>query len=114
MIEAIPIEKALETLILKEKDKANQRISQLENNLKEMVTAIQMQPEIKEEPRFTLLTSDEAIKNRGRLIFKKSKKDFKIVVSMEHITKTNLHYFREFLQLIADHNARLRINHCYD
>lgn len=109
MIEAIPIEKALETLISKEKDKANERISQLENNLKEMVTAIQMQPEIKEEARFTLLTSDEAIKNRGRLIFKKSKKDFKIVVSMEHITKPALHYFREFLQLIADHNAKLEL-----
>jgi sugar-specific transcriptional regulator TrmB len=109
MIEAIPIEKALETLISKEKSKANERISQLENNLKEMVTAIQMQPEIKEEARFTLLTSDEAIKNRGRLIFKKSKKDFKIVVSMEHITKPALHYFREFLQLIADHNARLEL-----
>ncbi len=109
MIEAIPIEKALETLILKEKDKANKRISQLENNLKEMITAIQMQPEIKEEARFTLLTSDEAIKNRGRVIFKKSKKDFKIVVSMEHITKPALHYFREFLQLIADHDAKLEL-----
>jgi sugar-specific transcriptional regulator TrmB len=109
MIEAIPIDKALETLISKEKDKANERISHLENNLKEMITAIQMQPEIKEEARFTLLTSDEAIKNRGYLIFKKIKKDFKIVVSMEHITKPALHYFREFLQLIADHDARLEL-----
>jgi len=109
MIEAIPIDKALETLISKEKDKANERISQLENNLKEMITAIQMQPEIKEEARFTLLTSDEAIKNRGRLIFKKTKKEFKIVASMENITKPALHYFREFLQLIADHDARLEL-----
>jgi sugar-specific transcriptional regulator TrmB len=109
MIEAIPIDEALETLISKEKDKANERISHLENNLKEMITAIQMQPEIKEEARFTLLTSDEAIKNRGRLIFKKTRKDFKIVASMEHITKPALHYFREFLQLIADNDAKLKL-----
>ena len=109
MIEAIPIEEALETFISKEKDKATERISHLENNLKEMITAIQMQPEIKEEARFTLLTSDEAIKNRGHLIFKKNKKDFKIVASMEHITKPALHYFREFLQLITNNNARLEL-----
>jgi sugar-specific transcriptional regulator TrmB len=109
MIEAIPIDKALETLISKEKDKANERISHLENNLKEMITAIQLQPETKEEARFTLLTSDEAIKNRGRIIFKKPKKDFKIVASIEHITKPALHYFREFLQLIANHDARLEL-----
>ena len=109
MIEAIPIDEALETLISKEKDKANERISHLENNLKEMIVAIQMQPEIKEEARFTLLTTDEAIKNRGHLIFKKAKKDFKIVASMEHITKPALHYFREFLQLIAANDARLEL-----
>ena len=40
-----------------------------------MVSAIQQQPEIKEEARFTLLTTDEAIKNRGRLTFKKIKKN---------------------------------------
>lgn len=109
MIEAIPIEKALETLISKEKEKANQRISHLENNLKEMVNAIQKQPEIKEEARFTLLTSDEAIRNRGRLIFKKAKKEFKIVATMESITKPALHYFRDFLQNIAEKNARLKL-----
>jgi sugar-specific transcriptional regulator TrmB len=109
MIEAIPIEEALETLITKEKDKAEKRISHLENNLKEMITAIQMQPENKEEARFTLLTSDEAIKNRGHLIFKKAKKEFKIVASMEHITKPALHYFREFLQLIVDNDARAEL-----
>jgi sugar-specific transcriptional regulator TrmB len=109
MIEAIPIDEAFETLISKEKDKANERISHLENDLREMITAIQMQPEIKEEARFTLLTSDEAIKNRGRIIFKKTRKNFKIVASLEHITKPALHYFREFLQLIADNDARLNL-----
>jgi sugar-specific transcriptional regulator TrmB len=109
MIEAIPIDEALETLISKEKEKANERISHLENSLKEVIAAIQMQPEIKEEAQFTLLTNDEAIKNIGRLIFKRKRKNFKIVASMEQITKPGLHYFREFLQIIADHEARLKL-----
>ena len=49
MIEAIPLEKALESLISKEREKSIERISRLENNLKEMVNSIQKQPETKEE-----------------------------------------------------------------
>ena len=109
MIEAIPIEKALESLITKEREKANERISHLENNLKEMVNAIQKQPETKEEARFTLLTTDEAIKNRGRLTFKKIKKEFMLVTSMENISASAQHHFRDFLQTIADNNAKSRL-----
>jgi hypothetical protein len=71
MIEAIPLEKALESLISKEREKSIERISRLENNLKEMVNSIQKQPETKEEARFTLLTTDEAIRNRGGLLLKR-------------------------------------------
>ena len=74
MIESIPIEEAFETLILKERKKSEDRILHLENNLKEMVDSIQNQPQIKEETQFSLLTTDEAIKNRRTLTFKKKRK----------------------------------------
>ena len=108
MIEAIPIEKALETLISKEKEKANQRISHLENNLKEMVNAIQKQPEIKEETRFSLLTTDEAIRNRGRLTFKKIERECLLVTNIEHIKKPT-RYFRDFLQTIVGSKVKTRL-----
>ena len=79
MIEAIPVEKALDSLVSSERKKAQERISHLENNLKDMVNELQEQPRIKEETRFTLLTTDEAIKNRGRLTFKKIKKECLLV-----------------------------------
>lgn len=109
MIEAIPIEKALENVISKEREKANERISSLEKNLKDMVNTIQRQPELKEEARFTLLTTDEAIKNKNRFIFKKPRKIFLVVTTLEHVVKPGLHYFRDFLQSIDDNGAKLRL-----
>ena len=108
MIEAIPIDKALETLISKEREKSNERITHLENNLKEMVNSIQKQPEIKEEARFSLLTTDEAIRNRARLTFKKIKREFLLVTNIEHIQTSSMH-FRDFLQTIADSKAKTRL-----
>lgn len=107
MIEAIPVDKALDTLISKERKKANERISHLENNLKDVINSIQEQPQVKEETRFTLLTTDEAIKNRGRLTFKKLKKEFLLVTNIEDI-QTSLHY-RNFIQTIVDSKAKTRL-----
>jgi sugar-specific transcriptional regulator TrmB len=100
MIEAIPIEKALETLILNERKKSEDRILHLENNLKEMIDSIQRQPQIKEETQFSLLTTDEAIRNRRTLTFKKLEKEAQLVASLENI-QTQSTYFRDFLQTIA-------------
>ncbi len=108
MIEAIPIDKALETLISKEREKSNKRISNLENNLKEMINSIQKQPETKEEVRFSLLTTDEAIRNRGHLTFKKLKKDFQLVANLEHFQTPSMH-FRDFLQASAQSKAKTRL-----
>src|SRR4030042_4145823 len=49
MIEALPVKKALESIILKEKEKSNQRIALLEKNLNELSETIQQQPESKED-----------------------------------------------------------------
>ncbi len=108
MIEAIPIDKALETLIAKEREKSNQRISHLENNLKEMVNSIQKQPEVKEEVQFSLLTTDEAIKSRAKRTLKKIKREFLLVANIEHLQTPSMH-FRDFLQTIAASNAKTRL-----
>ena len=109
MIEAIPVEKALDSLVSRERKKAYERISHLENNLKDVVNELQEQPRIKEETRFSLLTTDEAIKNRGRLTFKKIKKECLLVANIKDINSPSMHYFRDFLQTIANKKAKTRL-----
>jgi sugar-specific transcriptional regulator TrmB len=108
MIEAVPIEKALDNLILREREKANLRFSNLENNLKEMINSIQKQPETEEETRFSLLSTDEAIKNREHLTLKKIKKECLLVTHAQNI-KTPSRHFREFLHLIASNKTETRL-----
>ena len=109
MIEAISVEQALDSLVSKASKLSNERISHLENNLKDVVNALQEQPRIKEEARFTLLTTDEAIKHRGRLTFKKLKKEFLLVTDIEHIKSPSTHYFLDFLQTIAYIKGKTRL-----
>jgi sugar-specific transcriptional regulator TrmB len=108
MIEAIPIEKALKTLILKERKKSEDRLLHLENNLKEMIDSIQREPQIKEETQFSLLTTDEAIRNRRTLTFKKIEKEAQLVASLENIQMRSTN-FRDFLQTIAQTEANTRL-----
>jgi len=108
MIEAIPIEKALETLILKEREKSNKRISHLENNFKEMINSIQKQPERKEETRFSLLTTDEAIRNSGSLAIKKIKNEYIMCIDLENIQSPSSH-FRDFLQTVVRTKTKTRL-----
>ena len=108
MIEAIPLEKALETLILKERRKAEGRILHLENNLKEVIDSIQRQPQINEETQFSLLTTDEAIRNRRTLTYKNLEKEAQLVDSFENI-QTRPTNFRDFLQTIAQTEAKTRL-----
>jgi sugar-specific transcriptional regulator TrmB len=109
MIEAISIEKALESVIAKEREESKERIALLEHNLKDMIDSIQDQPRLKEEVRFTLLTTDEAIKNKEKFIFRKTRKEFQVVSTIDNITRPGPNYFRDFLQVIAESKARLRL-----
>ncbi|MGE5533123.1 MAG: TrmB family transcriptional regulator [Bacillota bacterium] len=108
MIEAIPIEKALETLISKERKRSEDRIFHLENNLKEMIDSIQRQPQNKEETQFNLLTTDEAIRNRRTLTIKKLRREAQLISSLENI-QTRANNFRDFLQSIAQAKAKTRL-----
>jgi len=108
MIEAVPIENALDNLIMREREKANLRFSNLENNLKEMINSIQKQPEIKEETRFSLLSTDEAIRNKENLTLKQIKKECLLVTNIENI-KTPSNHFRDFFHKIAGNKTKTRL-----
>ncbi len=102
MIEAISVEKALDNLISKERRKANDKITCLEKSLKEMISALQEQPERKEEARFTLLTTDDAIMNRINLSFRRVKRAVNLVTNLEILNMPIMHYYQEFLQTLAN------------
>ena len=108
VIEAVPIDKAMDAFIAKEKEKANNRISNLETNLRGVVNAIQKNPENKDDARFRLLTTDEAIRNRRNLTFKKPKREFLLITSLEHIQAPCMH-FRDFLRKISSSQGRTRL-----
>ncbi len=107
-IEAIPVQKALENLIFKEKQQANQRICTLEKNLNEVVKAIQ-QPEVKDETCFTLLTTGEAMQNRSYQTFKKKRSNFSIVLTAESLNSPAGSHYSLFFQQITDAGATIRL-----
>jgi sugar-specific transcriptional regulator TrmB len=105
-IEALPIKDGLGTIIFKEKEKAKRKIAYLERNLKEIIDLVQTQPQLKEEARFTLLTTDQAILNKGRISFGQPRKKILIVGTVDYITTLVLHDLRVYLQTIGDGNAK--------
>jgi sugar-specific transcriptional regulator TrmB len=109
MLEALSMEKALGTLILKEKEKQDQRISCLQKNLKEVENSLGRQQETREDDFFTLLTTDNAIRNRTQIIAKKIRKEMLIVATAENIKKTGFNYFRDILKTVADNRAKTRL-----
>ena len=109
MIEALKVNKALEGIIAKEREKAYKKISHLERNLKEMVQAIQQQPDIKEEAQFTLLSTNEAMKNKSDITFKKKRKNFMIVSTTKSIMSSEGNYYRNFFQMIVNSKAKARL-----
>ncbi len=109
MVEALPVDRALENIVLKEKEKASKKIEDLENNIKEITGSIQKQPASKEEARFTLLTTPEAVASRAQLIFKLKTKNFTLVTTLENLRGPVGAYFRELIQNIAAINAKSRL-----
>ena len=107
-IEALPVQKALENLISKEKQQTNQRIYTLEKNLDDVVHVVQ-QPEVKDDARFTLLTTVEAMRSRIQQTCKKKRKNFNIVISAENMHSSAGPHYSVFFQQIVDTGARIRL-----
>lgn len=112
MVEAIPVETALIHLFSTEREKANERISRLGANLKELTNTIREQQNtagnIQEERRFILLTTDAEIENTANWIFENGRMECDLVMNLELITRL-AHRFREHFQTMARRGARIRI-----
>lgn len=106
-VEAIPVADGLGNIIFKEKEKTKRMVSRLERNLKEIVSSIQSQPQIQDEARFALLTTEQAILNKSRITFSEPRKKIQIVCAAEYITNGVLHDLRTYLQAIADGNSKI-------
>jgi sugar-specific transcriptional regulator TrmB len=100
IIEAIPVETALNQLVFNEREKASRKIALLEDNLKGLVASLNVQPKNEEEARFSLLTTDGAIRNKATLSFKELKKEVKLVTSLE-LLLSPLAKLNEFIQLLS-------------
>ncbi len=111
MIKAIPVEKALSRLVDTEKEKAEKRIDNLENNLKELTDSIRYQQfsEIQsEESCFIPLMTVKQIKNRADLTFGNATSSCDLVINLDLIQPlmgTFHHNFKQF----SKNNANVRI-----
>jgi hypothetical protein len=110
MIKAVPVKNALNSLVSTERKKANERISRLETNLKELINAIrekQGKMTREQEALFTLLTTDDAIKHKAKLECANAKIEYDLVTNLELIPQ-RMHCLYE-LQAIATRGAKIRL-----
>lgn len=111
IIEAIPVKIALSRLVSIEREKANERISRLEANLKKLQNAIREQQERREtleKELFVLLKTDDQIENVADLTFENTKKECDLVTNLELMTR-RLHHFREHFQKLSRRGAIIRV-----
>jgi len=104
-IQAIPLETALYQLVYAEREKSNKRIAALEASIKELIESLKEQPKCEEDARFTLLTTDDSIRNRANLSFTGLKKEIKLVTSIELLVAplTRLH---EFITMLSSKKTK--------
>ncbi len=109
IMEALPIEKALERLIAKEKEATDRRISRLEKNLKEITEEIKQQPTITDESTFTILTTNVAMKNRITMTLNAKPDVFSIVSTMENFTGPLGYFYKQFFQMLVDNQTKIHL-----
>lgn len=112
VIEAIPIEKALNNLVSTEREKADERISRLEGSLKELIDAIRKKRAEgageQEATRFLLLSTDAEIENMADFSFGNARIGVDMIMNLELITR-KMNRFRNHFQTLAKNNARTRL-----
>jgi len=112
MIEALPLEKALGSLVSAEEEKANQRIALLKAYLKEIVDNVKTQKKQRatpeEETHFTMLETDAQITNASDFLFENTKKECILVTNTQLITRRMSHY-REQLRKLANKGVKIRV-----
>lgn len=104
-IQAIPLKTALYQLVSNEREKSNKKIESLESSLKDLIDSLKEQPKCEEDARFTLLTTDDSIRNRANLSFAGLRKEVKLVTNLELLLAplTKLH---EFITLLSERKTK--------
>jgi sugar-specific transcriptional regulator TrmB len=104
-IQAIPLETSLYQLVYNEREKSNRKIAALEANIKDLIDSLKEQPKCEEDARFTLLTTDDSIRNRANLSFSGVRKEVKLVTNIELLLAplTRLH---EFIAMLSNKKTR--------
>jgi uncharacterized coiled-coil protein SlyX len=113
IIQAIPVERCLMSIASAERKKANERISRLETNLKELTDKLGKQQTLKkktleQERKFILLKTDSEIAHMRDLAFKNLRSEFDWVTNLDLITRL-ADTFSENFKLIARRQAKIRI-----
>ncbi len=114
IIQAIPVEQCLMSIASAERKKANERISRLETNLKELTDQLRKQQTLKkkktleQERKFILLKTDSEIAHMRDLAFKNLRNEFDWVTNLDLITRL-ADTFSENFKLIARRQAKIRI-----
>jgi len=112
MIEAIPVKKALNSLLSTERKKAKERLTRLEINSKELIkilgTQQQQLKEKKEDPQFTLMKAYAAINNKADMAFENARINCSIVMNLELITQWK-YYFHKHFQTLAEKQVKVRV-----
>ncbi len=113
VIQAIPVERCIMSIASAERKKANERISRLETNLKELTDQLGKQQTLKkktleQERKFILLKTDSEIAHFRDLAFKNLRSEFDWVTNLDLITRS-ADTFAENFKLIARRHAKIRI-----
>jgi sugar-specific transcriptional regulator TrmB len=112
MINAIPVETALEHLVEIETRKANNKISHLEAEVKNLTKAITQQQgtesEQENERWLIPLTTDAELANTAHLKFENTKTEYDLVTTPELITRMEEH-LRVHIRTMAKRGIKIRI-----
>jgi sugar-specific transcriptional regulator TrmB len=112
MLQAIPVDTALEHLVAIETKKADDKISHLEAELKELTNVItdqQATGKTQEEERWLIpLTTDAEIANTAHLTFEHTRIEYDLVTTPELVTRMQEH-LREHLRTLVKRGAKIRI-----
>jgi sugar-specific transcriptional regulator TrmB len=113
IIKAIPVKKALKSLVLEERKKALERITRMETKLNEISNAVGNMYETvagieHEESHYSLLTEENEIKNRADSIWEKAKKECNVVASLKPLMYRGANFYQRF-RAATNNGAKIRL-----
>jgi sugar-specific transcriptional regulator TrmB len=106
-LQVVPIETALKQLVLNEKEKSNKKIAELEYNLKKLVESLKEPQKSEADARFTLLTTDDSIRNIANRAFLGLTKEVKLSTSAEMLLAPLSEILQEIAKLTFQRKIKL-------